>query len=153
MQDFSKTREVLIKACLSALDVRRLNIEHDLRDCIDSQNTETKSSAGDKHETARARMQVEVDRLQKLLFDIKTQEEELKKLMGNSHRDVVSAGSIVYTDKAVFFVATAFGKLELGLQSIHVVSVKSPFVMKMLGLKAGADFEVNGIRYAIEHIA
>ncbi len=141
-----------MKACLSVLAERRFGIERDLNDIADSVNTETKSSVGDKHETARARMQEEQARLQQQFLEIKTQEAELEKIQHVNIEEKVSQGSVVFTDLGVFFVAIAMGKLRLGQDHVQVVSARSPLVIKMIGLKAGDAFELNGTSYSIKSI-
>jgi len=152
MSKLSFTRENIMKVCLSVLAERRLGIERDLNDITDSASTETKSSVGDKHETARARMQEEQARLQQQFHEIKTQEAELEKIRQINIEEKVSQGSVVFTNLGVFFIAIALGKLRLGQDHIQVVSARSPLVLKMIGLKAGDAFELNGTSYFIKSV-
>ncbi len=135
------------------LAYRRIAIERELGAITDSVDTETKSSAGDKHETARARMQAEQGRLYSQLLETKAQETELEKVKRMKPEQRVSLGSLVFTDSGVFFVAIALGKLQLGHHFMQVISVRSPIALKMLGLKNGNEFEMNGIRYSIKNIS
>jgi transcription elongation GreA/GreB family factor len=153
MNVFRFSREEVIKLCFLVLKEKRIRIEKELKDIIDSVNTETKSSVGDKHETARARMQAEQQRLQIQFYEIKAQSTELEKIQLLKSEAKVTSGSLVFTDSGVFFVAIALGKIQLEQEIIQVVSAKSPFVMKMIGLKVGDAFEVNGKRYCIMNIA
>lgn len=127
-------------------------MERDLSDINDSVNTETKSSVGDKHETARARMQAEQTRLLKQLLEIKTQETELERTRQRKNETKVSPGSLVFTNSGVFFIAIALGKLRFKQRDVQVVSGKSPLAAKMLGLSIGEGFELNGCSYIIENI-
>jgi transcription elongation GreA/GreB family factor len=153
MTGFNFTREDVMGACLSVLAYRRIAIERELDAITDSVDTETKSSAGDKHETARARMQAEQGRLYSQLLETKAQETELEKVKRMKPEQRVSLGSLVFTDSGVFFVAIALGKLQLGHHFMQVISVRSPIALKMLGLKNGDEFEMNGIRYSIKNIS
>ncbi|MBL7901519.1 MAG: hypothetical protein JNK73_05945 [Bacteroidia bacterium] len=152
MSDLSYTREEILELCFSVLAEKRNEMERDLSDINDSVNTETKSSAGDKHETARARMQAEQSRLLKQLLEIKAQELDLERIGQLKKETKISLGSIVYTTSGVFFVAIALGKLRFGQTDVHVVSAQSPLAAKMMGRATGETFELNGNSYFIENI-
>lgn len=153
MKDQNGNREIILEACNLALKKRRKEIEMDMANLIESLNAETKSSAGDKHETSRARLHLEQERLAKLLYEFHNSELELEKIARLKIQTIVSKGSVVYTDRCVFFLAFAFGKIEVGQQVIQVISVGSPLGVKMLGLKSNESFEVNEMLYTIEGIA
>lgn len=137
---------------MTVLENKRIAIEREMDDMSESVNNETKSSVGDKHETARARMQAEQARLQKQLFELRAQKEEFEKIKQLKREEKVTPGSLVVTDSGVFFVAIALGKLKLGQVFVQVISVRSPFALKMHGLKCGEVFEMNGNTYSIRHI-
>lgn len=152
MSNLSFTREEILERCFSVLTEKRNEMERDLSDINDSVNTETKSSAGDKHETARARMQAEQARLLKQLLEIKTQERELERIQQLKNETKVSPGTLVFTNSGVFFIAIALGKLRFAQEDVQVVSGKSPLAAKMLGRKIGETFELNGNSYIIENM-
>ncbi len=145
-------RADVIKACLHMLAKRKSSIMVDLFDLEESLKTETKSSVGDKHETARARMHNEQAQLQKLQLEVKAQIDAVEKLIPHKSKDMVSIGNLVHTNNGIFFVAIALGKVQLGERSIQVISGNSPLSKKLLGKQNGEQFELNTTMYRIELI-
>ena len=126
--------------------------EHAYKDAEKASNDDTKSSAGDKYETGRAMMQQEKDRNT-------TQLNEANKLMvalnhistkGNSVE--AETGSLVITDNGKFYIAISAGVLTVGRESYFAVSPASPVGIKLKGLKAGDNFDLNGKKYKVEEV-
>jgi hypothetical protein len=150
MEGLGISKEDVIKACWRFLDERRKQIKQEILFIEESINTETKSSVGDKFETARARLQTDKSRLLKQQSEIQQQENDLLKTVTLVPGDGAGPGRLIHTNAGVFYVAVPLGKLKVGAYSVQVLSQLSPFVSKMKGLKTGDYFEVNGRRYCIE---
>ena len=100
-----------------------------------SLNEETKSSAGDKHETTRAMIQIEREKLGK---QISLNEQVFKKLISfekNINTDVVCLGSIVITDNLNYYLSIPAGFLKIESKMYYFVSPISPIGMLLLGKK------------------
>ncbi|MDI1354160.1 MAG: 3-oxoacyl-ACP synthase [bacterium] len=123
-----------------------------LSDILASMENETKSSVGDKHETARARMQFEQGKLEKQLSEIKQQETELRRIDLSNVHSHVAFGSLVETNRGNFFIAIPLGKLAFGKDFIQVISALSPLAICMKGKSAEQSFLFNGMEYRIEEI-
>lgn len=123
-----------------------------LADLIDSTKNETKSSAGDKYETARTMLQIEQDNVRKQLKDALDQKSAFDKLDQNLKSAQIARGSLVKTDKGCFFVSVALGKIAIEGVTIIALSPLSPLGTKLLGLKNGDSTTINGITYKIEQI-
>jgi len=130
--------------CLALLN----NRFKELRDAINAvqevANSETKSSAGDKHETSRAMAQRDVEMLSRQLGEISKSIETLKGLKQKNHSDLVQPGSVVVTSIGVFYLSVALGKIEISEKSIMVISSESPFAKAILGRKQGNQVEWKG---------
>lgn len=112
-------------------------------------NSETKSTAGDKHETSRAMMQLEREKLGNQMKEMTDQKNELERIDIHAASGKIMKGSLVKTDKGTFFIATALGKLE---KDIYAISSKSPLGNKLMGLKLNDKVEINGVIYIIKEI-
>ena len=115
-------------------------------------NEETKSSAGDKYETGRAMMQQDSDRNQAQLNEANKLMFSLKYITSNASSEIVSAGSVVITNNAKFYIAISAGNLIFNGETYLAVSPASPIGLKLNGQKAGNEFDLNGKFYRIESI-
>lgn len=117
-----------------------------------SRDSETKSSAGDKHEVGRAMMQLEQEKLGIQLAQANAILESLYKVnLSNKHVEV-RFGSLIETNKGHFFLAAAVGKLTINDQMVFVISMASPIGEAMLGKTLGESFSFNNNSFDIINI-
>ncbi len=145
-------KEKLLAQCVSIIIRKQELLAYALNDINESITTETKSSVGDKHETARARMQFEQEKLNKQLFELNEQMNELKKIDTSTIHKWIGFGSLVETNKGLFFISAALGKIELNTKLIYSISPLSPIAIKMQGLEKNVRFEFNKTQYTILNI-
>jgi len=128
------------------------NIQNQIADLtIDAQN-DAKSSAGDKHETGLAMMHLEQEKLSAKLRDLLQFETILLKLPEEKQTDKVTTGSIVKTNKGIFYVSIAIPALKVQNQIVVCISPSAP-VMKLLLNKTSEDeITFNSITYKILEI-
>ena len=113
---------------------------------------DTKSSAGDKYETGRAMMQQETDRNMAQLNEANKLKVALNTINPTIIHNTIDTGSVVKTNNGNFYLAISAGTLNVDGESYFAISPASPIGIKMKGLKAGDEFEVNGKGYQIESI-
>ena len=146
----SPDRKEIIDACHAVLAERNLGIESQLQALRESLENESKSTAGDKHDTARAMTHLEQGKLgrQELLLshDLNT----LSQLNKHSIPAQVGLGSVVYTPKGTFFIGPSMGKIEVGSITVMVISPVAPIAQSMLGKKAGDEFGFNQFQSVID---
>ncbi len=102
---------------------------------------DSKSSAGDKHETARAMVQIEQEKIGRQVQDLLIQKTQLEK-----------GGSLIKTDRGYLFLSVPLGKIMVENTSVTVISPQSPLGKKLQGLKAGEKTDINDISYSVEEI-
>ena len=118
----------------------------------ESRDTANKSSAGDKHETSRAKIQTEIDNYYRQL-DLAYNNLYLIEQVDNSKKhNVATQGSLITTDKGVFFISIGIGKLEIGSNNYFIISLLSPIGSVMKGLSKNETFSFRGIKYSIKNI-
>lgn len=129
--------------CLNYVCQRIERIKSEIASVQHSANEETKSSAGDKHETARAMAQLEVELNSKQLI-------EAEKLLAALHQiDItrefitVGAGALVRTSSGDFFISISIGKINLDGNDYYVVSPDSPVGKVLMGKRGGDSFLWN----------
>ncbi|WP_420146811.1 3-oxoacyl-ACP synthase [Spirosoma sp.] len=115
-------------------------------------NSEEKSSAGDKYETGRAMAQLERDRHAQLLAEAMKLRQDLERLSADKLYDTVQPGSLVTTNRGIFFVSISAGKLSLDAKDYFAVSPASPISLALLGRKTGDSVTFNNLTYQIQEI-
>lgn len=105
-------------------------------------NNETKSSMGDKYETTREMVQQEINNLQIQLNENLKAINSLKFINVNPHQ-IIGLGSLVKTDKGLFYIAVSLGEIIFNEEKIFVISMESPLAKAMLGKLEGAEFSLN----------
>jgi len=146
-------KERLYKMCIDYVQNRINEARQAIDNSQDSANEETKSSAGDKYETGREMMQQETDRNQAQLNEANKLMLALTKITYNTTPAVIEAGSLVNTNNGGFFIAISAGSFSADGKTFFVVSPASPIGVKLMGKKAGDEFDLNGRSYHIESIA
>ena len=114
-------------------------------------NNDTKSSMGDKYETSREMLQQEINNLQIQLNEHLKSQQILKNINPNPHK-IVTLGSLVETEKGMFFIAISLGELSFNQEKIFVISAESPLAKAMNGKKTGESFVVNNLQQTIKNI-
>jgi transcription elongation GreA/GreB family factor len=114
-------------------------------------NNDTKSSMGDKYETSREMLQQEINNLQIQLNEHLKSQKILKNINPNPHK-IVTLGSLVETEKGMFFIAISLGELSFNQEKIFVISAESPLAKAMNGKKTGESFVVNNLSQIIKNI-
>lgn len=124
-----------------------------IADLRNSSANETKSSAGDKYETARAMLQIDINQLSKQLHEAQTQKAIFDKIDIYTVSEKVIAGSLVKTNKGYLFLSIASGKIIVSGETVIALSPQSPLGLKLLGLKVNESAEINTSIYHIEQIS
>ena len=114
-------------------------------------NNDTKSSMGDKYETSREMLQQEINHLQIQLNEHLKSQKILKNINPNPHK-IVTLGSLVETEKGIFFIAISLGEILFNQEKIFVISAESPLAKAMNGKKTGESFVVNNLSQIIKNI-
>jgi Transcription elongation factor, GreA/GreB, C-term len=124
-------------------------LQEALAQAAEASNQDSKSSAGDKHETSKAMMQLEQEKLGKQLQDINTQIDLLHKIADFKNPSSVQLGSLITTNLGLFYLAIGLGKIEIDGATYFAISPQSPIGLQMVGKKVGESFEVNGRSYTV----
>jgi hypothetical protein len=123
-----------------------------LADLKESGSNETKSTAGDKHETALAMLQIEQANTRAQLQEAMEQKAMIEKINPSITPVSIVNGSLIKTNKGYLFLAAALGKAMIDGNTVMALSAQSPLGKKLFGLAVGDIAEVNNNRYVIESI-
>ena len=123
-----------------------------LADLKESGANETKSTAGDKHETALAMLQIEQANKRTQLQEVLNQKAVLEKIDASLSPEIVVTGSLIRTNRGLFFMSVALGKLLVDNINTIALSPQSPLGQKLMHLRAGDSISFNNATYQIEGI-
>ncbi len=132
------------------LSVKVLNLERLIAETRAS-NNETKSSMGDKFETSREMVQQEINTLQIQLDENLQALNSLKKINTNLHQ-TIGLGSLVETDKGLFYIAVSLGEIIFDRNKIFVISTESPLAKALSGKKKGDETSLNNTKQTIQEL-
>ncbi|EPR72403.1 hypothetical protein ADIWIN_2573 [Winogradskyella psychrotolerans RS-3] len=145
-------KEELYKSCIKFIDDRLLTVTTTISDIQYSLESETKSSAGDKHETGRAMLQLEREKAGHQLAEIEKQKEILQNINTESKHQRVAFGSVVFTSKANYFIAISAGEISLKDFKIYAISVATPMAQLLLSKSVGDTVQFRDDVFTITKI-
>ena len=127
-------------------------LQNILADLKESGSNETKSTAGDKHETALAMLQIEQANIRGQLQEVLLQKAALEKINPALSADIIVNGSLVKTYQAYLFLSAALGKAQVEGITVIALSPQSPLGQKLIGRTKKETVSINNIRYVVERI-
>ena len=145
-------KKELLKACISFVEKREQTIQKTIVSNQKALVSETKSSAGDKHETGRAMLQLEMEKAGQQLASIILLKTTLQKVDIESVSQTIRLGSLIITNRGNYFLAISIGKISIENTSYFVVSAVSPIGKLLLGKQKGAAFVFNGMKFQIQKV-
>lgn len=136
-------KKELFNACVVFVKRREDTVQQIIRSNQKALASETKSSAGDKHETGRAMLQLEMEKASQQLEGIYEMRLILSKIRIDDVSDVIKLGSVVITNQANYFLAISAGQFNISKKVYYVVSPVSPIGKLLLGKRVGDTFNFN----------
>jgi transcription elongation GreA/GreB family factor len=149
----STLKQQLYEICVAYAAQKINDAQAAIQLATESAEADTKSSAGDKYETAREMLKQEIEKAQMQLAEAEKLKQQLFHISAESKSETVAAGSLVITDNGLFYVAVAAGQHTLNGKTYIIISPASPLAQKMLGQKAGSAFTLNNRTYVIKKVA
>lgn len=125
-------------------------LQKTLDDLKESGANETKSTAGDKHETALAMLQIEQANVRAQLKEAQEQKALLEKINPAFCPQIIVTGSIIKTNKGHFFLSAALGKTVVNGVTVTALSAHSPLGKQLLHKQTAQAITVNGNQYIVE---
>ncbi|WP_338872053.1 3-oxoacyl-ACP synthase [Spirosoma sp. SC4-14] len=142
----------LMEQCRAYVQQRIETSRQAMEAAQESANSESKSSAGDKYETGRAMAQIERDRYAQQLDAALMLEQELNRINTEKEYTTVQPGSLVTTNRGVFFISISAGKLSVNKTEVFAVSPVSPIGVALAGRLAGDQLMFNKMIYDIQRV-
>ena len=145
-------KQKLHKYLVDSLNNKAEILQKDIAETIEARNNDTKSSAGDKFETGREMMNVEIQKAENQLVITNKFIEELSQIDLLKNNDRVVYGSVVYTSNGNYFISIAFGKIEIEGDVFYSISFASPIGKELHNKRVGEKFSFQGKENLIKEI-
>ncbi|EAR02876.1 3-oxoacyl-ACP synthase [Maribacter sp. HTCC2170] len=137
-------KEQLLDFCKGFVNERKGRIESQIKEVHEALGSETKSSAGDKHETGRAMLQLEREKLGTQLAEVEKMAKIINKVDITTKKDSASLGSLVCTDSSNYFLAISAGEYKSTEKRTYCISMNTPIGIILLGKKVDDVIDFNG---------
>ncbi len=110
----------------------------------ESANNESKSSAGDKYETARAMGQLDRDMHARMHEQARQERLIVERIDENFSLTKGAWGALVNTSMGSFFIAVSIGQAQIEGKSMMIISPQSPIGELLMGKEASDKFNFRG---------
>lgn len=148
----SNLKTKINEALLHRINTQIDSINQSLQSIQESKANETKSSVGDKYETGRAMLHLEQDKLEAQLSNAFLSKTKLETLKSSPVTDKVESGSLVFTNKGIYYLSIGIGKVLLDNETYLVISPAAPIGKLLIGKSVSETISFNGNRIEILEI-
>lgn len=150
--DTENIKNELFEFCKNFATQRVERISKGIKELNDALLSETKSSAGDKHETGRAMTQLEVEKAGAQLADAEKMLKAIKLVNIETHSNTIGLGNLVKTSMANYFIAISAGQFKKDGLAVYCISKETPIGRLLQGKEIGSTVSFNGNEIKIEEI-
>jgi len=138
------SKQSVYAALKEELATRKIRIEKSLSDSLKAMSSETKSSAGDKHETGRAMAQLEQEKLSGQLATATQLTGIITGIEPSEKHDNVQFGSLVQVETNWYFFSVGIGLILADGIKVFCLSAATPLGKTLLTKKSGDHISFNG---------
>jgi len=142
-------KKVLLVRCSLEVENRFQKIKKVLDDIKVSLLEESKSSAGDKHETGRAMLQIERENAGHQLREIENLQLLIRKIDILTVSDYARLGSLIYTNQGIYFISISIGEIKVEDENYYCIALHSPIGNFLAGKKKADTFIFNKREFKI----
>ncbi len=139
----------LLSLCRDFIEEKSSTLQSEYSIYRESAANETKSTAGDKHDTSKSMMQLEQEKLGKQLAELQRQKKIVSGIDPLKVCSRVEFGCVIETDNGNFFMSVAAKEFVLNNKTYLAISMQSPLGAAMLNKRVNEDVVYNTKRYKI----
>ncbi len=97
-----------------------------------------------KYDSIREEMQEEIYQMQRQLAALRDLQKNMTRVL-NKPTEIIQLGSMVFTNKARFYISVSLGEITIDEQKIICISSESPLAKAMINKKKGYQFSKFGL--------
>lgn len=147
-----KIKNQLFNECKLYVEKRERTIREIMTSNKKALLSETKSSAGDKHETGRAMLQLEMEKASQQIVVVQQMKEILHRINPDDVSKVIRLGSLVHTNKATYYLSISIGAVAVENDMYFIISSSSPIGKLLIGKKVNDIIQFNGQQIKITEV-
>lgn len=136
------------QACLDFISAKIELLKAEISDAQNSANSETKSSAGDKHETGRAQAQLTVERLNSQLSQW-NQSLGLLNQIEKYKNNPMKVGQLFITNQANYYLSVGLGRVN---EKLFAIGLNSPVGQVLAKANKGDKIKIGSASHEIKDI-
>lgn len=146
------TKELVYNNCIQHLQ-NTLNIyQKEYASLKNDLLSESKCTAGDKHETGRAMLHLETEKLGKLISEKQRDLDFLSSLKNKEESNFIQVGSLINTSIGWLFISVGLGKISFNNTTIFALSAVAPISKVLINKKVGDQVILNNKQIDIKTI-
>lgn len=142
----------LLDYCFLHVNKSIVVMQKAIDDAQEGANSETKGSAGDKHETGRAMMHLENEMNSKQLGDRLKLLNVLEMIRAGEKHEVAQLGSLVKTTLGSYYLSIGIGKVEIEGDAFLIISPSSPIGALLMNTRVDSKIIFNGKSILVEEV-
>lgn len=134
----------IFRVCSEKVSQRIASLEAELHTLAESASSDTKSSMGDKYETAREMINLEKEKFSTQLADAQKMKATLDSLDIETVNQKAVLGSLIKSSTCLFFLSISLGKIVVNGKEVFVLSPASPIGQGLMGKQMNNSIEFAG---------
>jgi transcription elongation GreA/GreB family factor len=150
MNDELKIKQKLYTECVNYVESKIELITTAVNELQQNSKLETKSSMGDKYETGRASIQLEMEKYSQQLNEFTNLKKTLFQINADKQYDSVQPGCLVCTNNGNYFIAITAGEFVIEGNRYLTISLASPLGKELHKRKTGNTFSFRNKQFIIE---
>jgi len=150
MNDKLKIKQQLYAECINYVESKIELITTAVNELQQASKLETKSSMGDKYETGRASIQLEMEKYAQQLNEFTSLKKILFQINANKQYDSVQPGCLVCTNNGNYFIAITAGEFEIEGVKYLTISLASPLGKELHKRTTEDTFSFRNKQFVIE---
>lgn len=148
MQNRTVLKNDLRNHVLEIISGKIKKLEHFIEFTLESSRDIKKTP---KYDSIREEIQEEIYQMQRQLGALNDLQRNMVRVL-NKPTQSVQLGSMVFTNKARFYISVSLGEFFYEGDRFYAISEQSPMAQVMFGKRAGDSFILNNISQTIENV-
>ncbi len=153
MTPYQELKQHVHQHCQEVIQNKIATAKAGIGEVLEFLHNDSKSSAGDKHETSRAMAHLEMENRQMALQNLMKMHAVLNQFDPAKPQQQVVPGALLVTNHGIFYITISLGKLIVNQQEVLVISYQAPIISALKNTSIGSTATFNGNRYKIMRIA
>lgn len=152
MDDILKIKQQLYSKCVHYVESQIEVITKSINELQQASILETKSSMGDKYETGRAAIHLEMEKYAHQLNEFNSLKKVIFQINADRKYDSIQPGSVVYTNHGNYFIAISVGEFQVEEITYLTISLASPLGKELHKRKTGEAFSFRNKEFIIHSV-